>query len=110
MTNPRVIGTGLLIVFSLLAPAASAFDPTDPLDGARDYDGDGLSNHQEFLHGTDPSNPDSDGGGAGDGWEVSFGLDPANRADDYLDTDSDGWDNYREYVAGTRPVHPQTHT
>jgi hypothetical protein len=108
MKNKTAFGAATVIVFALIAPAASAFDPTDPLDGARDSDGDGLSNFQEFLHGTDPSNPDSDGGGAPDGWEVSFGLDPTNRADDYLDTDGDGWDNYREYIAGTDPRNPDT--
>jgi hypothetical protein len=98
---------GLTLAISVL-PSALAFDPTDPLDGARDADGDGLSNYQEFLHGTDPSNPDSDGGGANDGWEVSFGMNPADRADDYIDTDNDGWDNYREYVVGTDPTNPDT--
>jgi hypothetical protein len=97
-----------VMVGSLSAGIVAGFDPTNPLDGARDSDGDGLSNYQEFLHGTDPSNPDSDGGGAPDGWEVQYGLDPTNRADDYLDTDGDGWDNYREYIAGTDPTNPDT--
>jgi hypothetical protein len=98
----------LVMVGSASAGLVGAYDPTDPLDGARDSDGDGLSNYQEFLHGTDPSNPDSDGGGANDGWETNFGLNPADRADDYLDTDGDGWDNYREYVVGTDPTNPDT--
>src|SRR6266581_8261667 len=98
----------LAMVLSVLPAAALAFDPTDPLDGARDSDGDGLSNYQEFLHGTDPSNPDTDGGGATDGWEVNYGLDPTNRADDYLDTDGDGWDNYKEFLVGTNPLKKDT--
>src|SRR6266545_2787671 len=106
MIRSLVIGIGLVI--AVLPMSAEAFDPTDPLDGARDSDGDGLSNYQEFLRGTDPSNPDSDGGGASDGWEVSYGLDPSNRADDSQDTDGDGWDNYREYTAGTDPTNPDT--
>ena len=108
MNKTRTVGAGLLIALLAFAPAASAFDPTDPLDGMRDADGDGLSTYQEFLYGTDPSNPDSDGGGANDGWETHFALNPADRADDYLDTDGDGWDNYREYVAGTDPTNPDT--
>jgi hypothetical protein len=98
----------IVMVGSASAGLVGAFDPTDPLDGARDADGDGLSNYEEFLHGTDPSNPDSDGGGANDGWETSFGMNPADRADDYIDTDNDGWDNYREYVVGTDPTNPDT--
>jgi hypothetical protein len=108
MRNATKIGAGLLIAMMALAPAAAAFDPTDPADGMRDADGDGLSNMEEFLRGTDPSNPDSDAGGATDGWEVLYGLNPADRADDYVDSDNDGWDNFREYAAGTDPNRPDT--
>ena len=108
MNTLRTLGASLLIAMMSFAPAAAAYDPTDPLDGLRDADGDGLSNYEEFVHGTDPSNPDSDGGGANDGWEANYGLNPSDRADDYLDVDSDGWDNYREYVAGTDPTDPDT--
>lgn len=42
-----------------------------------DFDGDGLSNREEFLFGTDPANPDTDGDGIGDFAEVHFtGTDP----------------------------------
>jgi len=41
-----------------------------------DPDNDGLSNYEEFLEGTDPSNPDSDGDGIPDGQD-SVPLDPA---------------------------------
>src|SRR6267378_8529488 len=99
---------GILLVIAVLPGAALAFDPTDPLDGARDSDGDGLSNYREFLLGTDPSNPDSDGGGATDGWEVNYGLDPTSRADDLIDTDGDGWSNYKEFIVGTDPTKKDT--
>lgn len=45
-------------------------------DGALDGDGDGLSNHQEYLFGTDPHVADTDGDGLSDGEEVWAGLDP----------------------------------
>ena len=45
-------------------------------DGGLDGDGDGLSNHQEYLFGTDPNNADTDGDGLSDGEEVWAGLDP----------------------------------
>ena len=35
--------------------------------GGYDGDGDGLSNLEEYENGSDPSNPDTDGGGADDG-------------------------------------------
>ena len=41
-----------------------------------DPDGDGLSNYEEWLNGTDPLNPDSDGDGVNDGQEVAEGTDP----------------------------------
>jgi hypothetical protein len=59
---------------------AFGLDPTFPGDAALDPDGDGLANLDEFLHGTDPRNPDTDGDGVSDGVEVLAGLDPT-RAD-----------------------------
>ncbi len=41
-----------------------------------DHDGDGLTDLQEYLQGTNPVNPDSDGDGLPDGYEVANGLDP----------------------------------
>ena len=41
-----------------------------------DADDDGLSDWQEYLHGTNPFNPDSNGDGILDGAAVAAGLDP----------------------------------
>ena len=41
-----------------------------------DSDGDGLSNRNEILYGTDPFDADSDDDGANDGREVFMGYDP----------------------------------
>ncbi len=38
---------------------ANSFDPSDPSDAAQDFDGDGLSNQQEYQAGTEPRNPAS---------------------------------------------------
>lgn len=46
--------------------------------GSEDSDGDGLTDAQETLLGTDPNNPDSDGDGVEDGQEVSDGSDPTD--------------------------------
>jgi YD repeat-containing protein len=53
---------------------------TVPGIGSADADGDGLSNAQELLLGTDPLNPDTDGDGFSDGVEVATGSDPLNPA------------------------------
>ena len=45
-------------------------------DSAGDPDGDGLSNLQEFLHGTDPRRGDTDGDGQSDWVETVAGTDP----------------------------------
>ena len=62
-------------------------DPRDPDDDVtgRDRDGDGLSDADEDLRGTDPDDPDSDNDGLRDGLEVDTGTDPSDP-----DTDFDG--------------------
>ena len=76
-------------------------DPTSPLDAAQDADNDGLSNYAEFLNGTSPDNPDTDGDGMPDGWEVFNGLNPLDSSDAAGDMDSDGLPNLSEYLNHT---------
>ncbi len=60
--------------------ANNGFDPTAPFDGSLDSDGDGLSDYEEYLRGTDPHSADTDGDGvndAEDGWPRFPGLAPA---------------------------------
>jgi hypothetical protein len=52
------------------------FNPDDPADAGQDADGDLLKNLQEYLRGTGPLNPDTDGDGASDGVEVAGGENP----------------------------------
>jgi len=63
---------------------SNAFDPTDPADAEADFDNDGLTNYNEFIHGRelgnkymtyldglDPWDPDKDNDGLLDGyWKV----------------------------------------
>ena len=57
-----------------------------------DTDGDGLTDDEELILGTNPNNPDTDGDGVDDGEEVNAGSDPLNDDTDG-DTVFDGVDN-----------------
>ena len=72
-------------------------------DGSDDFDGDGLSDLNEYLNGTAPTREDTDRDGMPDGWEVTYGLNPlADDADQ--DFDHDGVSNLDEYLAGSHPA------
>ncbi len=49
-----------------------------PLPSAPDIDGDGLTEAEEILYGTDLNNPDTDGDGYTDGLELLSGYDPTH--------------------------------
>ncbi|HFU4464953.1 TPA: Ig-like domain-containing protein, partial [Streptococcus suis] len=66
-----------------------------------DDDGDGVTNGDELVDGTDPSNPDTDGDGVTDGEEKANGTDPKNP-----DTDGDGVTDGEEKANGTDPKNP----
>ena len=75
-----------------------------------DTDRDGLGERSEFAYGTDPDDPDTDGDGCEDGFEVNgwevgsaphtvrYRSNPLSR-----NTDSDLYDDCDEYEAGTDP-------
>ena len=67
-----------------------------------DSDGDGLTDAEEAVLGTDPANPDSDDDGLSDGEEVNTYLtDPL-----LADTDGGGVADGAEVAAGTDPLNP----
>jgi hypothetical protein len=68
-----------------------------------DPDQDGLSNTEEYKHGTNPTNSDSDADGMMDGLEVKYGLNPLSAADATEDKDGDGYLNIYEAKWGTDP-------
>lgn len=82
-------------------------DPVQP-DADQDADGDGVTNGREHGLGTRPGCPDTDLGGADDGFEESFRLDALDPRDDFVDdardSDGDGVTDFEERTArGTDP-------
>lgn len=83
---------------------ANGLNPSNANDQNADDDGDGLSNSEEFLSGSNPhQNIDSDSDGVSDDLEMANGLDPhtANNPDE--DRDEDGLTLAEEVAAGSNP-------
>ncbi|MEP2058824.1 MAG: gliding motility-associated C-terminal domain-containing protein [Maribacter litoralis] len=75
-----------------------------------DSDGDGLTDEEETMLGTDSNNPDSDGDGINDGQEVMDNTNPLDDCDSLggtplteSDCDDDGLTNSEEANLGTDP-------
>ncbi|NLG36179.1 MAG: PKD domain-containing protein, partial [Lentisphaerae bacterium] len=97
--DPQAIITGNPIDSATIA---ADFHPLIAGDAGTDTDGDGLSNLEEMVIGTNPVHWDTDGDYMCDGWEVMRGLDPITR---------DGGGNPDgDYMAalGWRPTTPRT--
>ncbi len=68
----------------------SFLNPNDAADAAKDQDGDGLTNLQEFQKGTAPDKADTDGDGISDGAEVNRTAAGQPAPTDPLKKDTDG--------------------
>jgi len=90
----------LVAVAAALSLAACPSDPANPVADPADVDtdGDGLSDADEAIAGTDRLDQDSDDDGLTDGREVELGLDPLNP-----DMDGDGLFDGVEIAEGTDP-------
>ena len=73
-----------------------------------DPDLDFLSTYSEKIVGTNSTDPDTDGDGLPDGWEISYNLNATNSEDANLDKDNDGLTNLEEYVYKTFPDQEDT--
>lgn len=81
------------------------FGSTGAQSGSDDFDGDGLTNYEEFNnYSTDPSSGDTDGDGMDDFWEVEYRLDPNDAGDAKSDIDGDGIPAWLEYKSGLNPT------
>ncbi|GAB2516024.1 hypothetical protein [Microbulbifer agarilyticus] len=120
-------GDGLPAAYEMADLALSDSDPSDPF---HDFDDDGLNTLAEFLLGTDPHNPDSDGDGVTDNddvapsnpefredydkdglpnhYELLYALDLQDPSDASMDRDLDGLTNLEEYRLGTHFIMPDT--
>ncbi len=106
-TQPPVVTT----------PPARTSPPRGPsqfVGTVTDSDGDGVTDAQETIDGTDQNNitsylsphlagVDTDADGLLDVWEIANGLDPQDPADAWRDPDYDGLSNLREQAIGTSP-------
>lgn len=70
-------------------------------DVTLDFDGDGLTDCEEYLLHTESKNWDTDGDGIPDKLELRTGLNPLDVRDAAQDTDSDGISNMEEVRRGT---------
>ena len=106
--NPDTDGDNLPDGYEALTLGTDSTKPdTDDngvLDCDEDFDEDGLTNLQEYEHGTEPYNEDTDGDGLKDGEEINtYGTDPLK-----FDTDDDGLYDGDEIYFETDPLNPDT--
>ena len=96
-----------ILLFSPLAsfPVSADIDPDDDND-SDGYDANGdviissdeqYTNLEEYFNNTNPNDPDTDDGGAWDGWEVHYGFDPKSSSDESDDNDGDSLVNSIEF-------------
>ena len=95
--------SGTIATRITVAAATNTNTTTPPVDS----DGDGISDAQEVIDGTDPTSAtsfkDTDGDGVPDYIEVKQGTNPA-AAGDAKDSDGDGVPDYIEVKQGTSPT------
>ena len=106
MMRFRALLLMLLMLVSSIGSGALASSGVQPMTSHDpDRDQDGLTDANETAAGTDPDNPDTDGDGMGDGYEVNtVGTDPTN-----ADTDGDGLSDMIEHnFTGTDPLSNDT--
>lgn len=107
-----------ILLFSPLAsfPVSANIDPGDDNDSdGYDANRDGIisadeeyTNIEEYNNNTNPNDPDTDDGGAWDGWEVYYGFDPKSSSDESDDNDGDSLVNSIEFYWDSDPFSDDT--
>ena len=113
-----VIFAVFILLFSPFAtfPVSADIDPdedndSDGYDANRDgiiSDDEKYTNLEEYLNNTNPNDPDTDDGGAWDGWEVYYGFNPKSAADEANDNDGDSLTNSIEFYWDSDPFSADT--
>ena len=104
ITRILVLLLAMAMVCVAFGGMSIAMNPLDPDDSMVDSDGDGLFNREEFEHGTDPNNPDTDNDGLPDGWEATNFLDPCDPADAHADFDYASGEKNAKFSAVRKPI------
>lgn len=98
-TDSDGLTDGYEVLVTKTSPTNPDSDGNGTLDGAEDFDGDGLVNQDEFMLGTNPFKADSNGSGKSDG-----PLGGSSFLTDGIDNDHDGViDNASEGLIQTGP-------
>jgi len=80
-------------------------EPPPTVSLVLDGDEDGLTDYEEWVHGTDPTRADTDLNGASDQWEIDNGFDPLDPTQPVMsaDLDLDNLNNGEEAALNTNP-------
>jgi alpha-tubulin suppressor-like RCC1 family protein len=97
------LGTGTTFGTTVVAVTVSGLSLADNSFLTGDQDNDHLVTWREYLAGTDPLNPDTNGNGVADGYDASVGTDALDP-----DSDDDGVPNWIEQRNGTDPFRADT--
>ncbi|HJQ97615.1 MAG TPA: thrombospondin type 3 repeat-containing protein, partial [Candidatus Polarisedimenticolaceae bacterium] len=108
MSTLVVTGSGIERVVISFPGSRLVLDDLAYIFGSPDTDGDGLSDDDEAIYGTNPNDPDTDDDGLLDGFEVTYGFNPLVPGEQGLDPDGDGLTNLDEQTYHANPLDADT--
>ena len=118
MKKIAVVFAVFILLFSPFAsfPVSADIDPDEDNDSdGYDANRDGIissdeeyTNLEEYYNNTNPNDPDTDDGGAWDGWEIYYGFNPKSSSDESDDNDGDSLVNSVEFYWDSDPFSDDT--